>query len=91
MAPLCKGSWREAPEGCSFASLPHFFLEKKRGKTPKKTSMVPAPPQLSPLHCRSRSKSGGKMVLCDRWWLSYRALSFRTLEHGSVTLSTALI
>ena len=74
------------PEGLSLGMRPHF-LQKKTVSPAKRTLMVPAPPQLSPLHCRSRSKSGGKMMLCDRWWSSYCIRSFRTLEHKSATLA----
>ena len=86
-APLCKGSWRAAPEGLSHSVCDPIFFRRKRCRAAKRTLMVPAPPQLSPLHCRSRSKSGGKMVPGRRWWSLYRSYSFRTMEHGFATLA----
>ena len=68
-----------------------IFFKRKRCCAAKRTLMVPAPPQLSPLHCRSRSKSGGKMTLSRRWWALHCARSFRPMEHGFVTLSAAPI
>ena len=64
-----------------------IFFRRKRCRPPKELWRCPAPPQLSPLHCRSRSKSGGKMTPGRRWWSSHRVHSFRDMERRFVTLA----
>ena len=42
MAPLCKGSWREAPEGLPLTVCDPIFFRRKRCRAAKRTLMVPS-------------------------------------------------